>query len=192
MVWDGSPRQEDRTPHSLKFHILDAPVSERFDCGEQEQNRFLLEHAWSQQQANFSKTYLAYLAGILCGYVTLAQSEIKLAKSERPETALFSRLPATKLAQMGVDLRFRGYRIGDELIAFALITARRVARRIGGRYVILDALPHLTGYYERRGFVINDAAQLDRVEDAKRHGRALDELAISMRFDMFRPSASEL
>ena len=112
MVWEGSTKTDSRTPHKLKFHQLDGPVKDGFDCGEAEQNKFLLEDAWTQQCEGYSRTHLAYVGGMLCGYVTLVSSEIILDKKERPETTKFSRLPALKLAQMGVDKRFAGHGLG--------------------------------------------------------------------------------
>lgn len=192
VVWEGSPHSAGHTPHKLKFHALDCPVNEAFDCGAAEQNDFLHKQAWYQQREGFSRTYLAYVGGMMCGYVTLTPSEIRLSRKERPETALFSRIGAMKLAQMGVDTRFAGHGIGSELVAFALIHARRIAQRAGGRFVILDAKPHLVAFYAKCGFVVNETAQAERVAEAAKSGRKDIDIAISMRFDLFRPGASEL
>jgi len=192
MVWEGSTAAKDRTAHKLKFHALDGPFSDRFDCGAGEQNLFLTKHAWEQQREGYSRTFIAYVGGIACGYVTIAPSEIRLSRKERPETALFSRVSAIKLAQMGVDIRYAGYGIGQEIVAFALLQARRVSQRIGGRYVILDAKPALVGFYGKSGFVVNDTAQAERVAEAQKSGRTEAEIAVSMRFDLFRPGAREL
>ena len=192
--WSGKEarKPESRTPHKLKFHRLDGPVRDGFDCGDDEQNRFLLELAWPQQSDGYSRTHLAYVGGMLCGYVTLASSEIVLAKSERPETARFSRLPAVKLAQMAVDKRFAGHGLGSELVAFALVQARHISRTVGARYVILDAKPNRVSFYEGLGFVPNEKAQDDRLKEARAGGRPPEGIALSMRFDLYRPGAAEV
>ena len=98
MVWKGSPHGEYRTDHELTFRRLDGPVTERFDCGEQDQNEFLSKHAWDQQQSGFSTTYVAYVGGMMVGYISLALSEIRLPGPERLVSAFSSRFPALNIA----------------------------------------------------------------------------------------------
>lgn len=187
MVWKGSPHPEYRTHHELTFHRLDGPVTERFDCGEKEQNDFLLKHAWEQQQSGFSTTYLAHVGGILAAYISLALSEIRLPGPERLVNAFSSRFPALNIAQMGVDQRFAGHRIGEELVAFALNRARALMNEYGCRFLILDAAHGRMGYYARLGFVVNANEQERREREARKQKRPLEELSVSMRLDVRPP-----
>ena len=189
MVWKGSPHGEYRTDHELTFRRLDGPVTERFDCGEQDQNEFLSKHAWDQQQSGFSTTYVAYVGGMMVGYISLALSEIRLPGPERLVSAFSSRFPALNIAQMGVDQRFAGHRIGEELVAFALNRARTLMNDYGCRFLILDAAHGRAGYYARLGFVVNLHEQERREREAKKQKRPLEDVSVSMRLDI-RPPAT--
>ena len=56
----------------------------------------------------------------MAAYTSLAVSEIRLPGPERLVNAFSSRFPALNIAQMRVDRRFTGHRIGEELVAFGL------------------------------------------------------------------------
>lgn len=92
----------------------------------------------------------------------------------------------------GFEVSTEGHGLGKELVAFALVQARRIARRAGVRYVILDARPNRVSFYEALGFVPNEKAQAERMREAAASGRATDSLALSMRFDLQPPGAREI
>ncbi|MGH2509528.1 MAG: hypothetical protein ACRDHZ_19290, partial [Ktedonobacteraceae bacterium] len=125
------------------------------------------------------------------GYVSLTMDEIPLAKLERPENVPFSRLPALKIAQMGIHVEYAGNKLGQELVTFAILIASHVKQEVGCRYVTLDAKTDLVKWYLGQGFELNEkdneerAAQLaaTKMSDAKRQKREA-ELPVSMRFDL--------
>jgi hypothetical protein len=63
--------------------------------------------------------------------------------------------------------------------------ARVFSDRVRCRYLALDAQPDLVGWYEARGFQINKAEQRQRLESAAGK-RPLEDVAVSMRFDLLR------
>ena len=46
------------------------------------------------------------------------------------------------------------------------------------------AQPDLVGWYQEQGFVVNKVVQKQRVDAAIASGRSVDDLAVSMRFDL--------
>ncbi|MBU6455581.1 MAG: GNAT family N-acetyltransferase [Cyanobacteria bacterium REEB67] len=145
------------TEDDLEIEKLSAAPSDDFECPRQEQTEYFVKHAWADhQQQSISVTYVLRFKGQLVGYVTLTMDEIPLAKLERPEGVAFSRLPAVKLAQMGVHKDFNGNGFGPELVTFAVLTALELREKIGCRYVTLDANGDLVEWYKKQGFVLND------------------------------------
>ena len=60
-----------QTPfEDLDGHKLDGLPLFDFDCGSPEQNSFLHERAWPEQQDSLSTTYLFFRGGMLAAYVT--------------------------------------------------------------------------------------------------------------------------
>lgn len=162
---------------------LDDSVLPAFDCGRDEQNRFLHEWAWRDQDEWLSTTHLYFVRGILVAYATVAASSVVLGTREKPQPVRHKSIGALKLLQLGVDRHFQGRGLANVVIADVISLARILSRRAGCRYLTLDAKPDLTGWYETRGFRINKIEQKQRIE-AMAGERPLEELAVSMRFDL--------
>lgn len=171
-----------------QIHKLNGPVTERFDCGDPDQNNFLINLAWEHQQAGLSVTYVALIGGMLAGYVTLVMSEIELSRSERPSSVPFARIGALKVAQMAVDTKFQGQGLGKLLLDFAVLRAQHLAAgHVGCRYVILDAKPTKVKFYSSYGFVQSERAQTEKRARAKKARRDPDLESVIMLFDIRMP-----
>jgi GNAT superfamily N-acetyltransferase len=170
----------------LDFDRLGGPPPPEFDCGRDDQNAFLRQRAWVEQEALLSTTYLLMAGGNLAAFVTLCMSGISLDRREREPAIRFQEVAAVKLAQLGVDRSFQGRGLGGNLVGFAIDLARSVGVDIACRYVILDAQPDLEPWYSDLGFVRNRLQQERRILDAISHHRDPDQVAISMRYDLRR------
>lgn len=124
---------------------------------------------------------------MLAAYITLTMDALRLHKHERGKGIHYRAIGALKLAQLGVDQRFRGRGFGKFLVGYTIETARAFGQNVGCRYVTLDAQPDLVAWYERQGFVRNKLMQDERQDEAKRHGRPPERIAVSMRFDLREP-----
>ena len=98
---------------------------------------------------------------------------------------------ALKLGQMGVDLRFQREGLGRFCVDFAATLAQEIRQRVACRYVSLDSRPELVAWYTRLGFVVNKTRQAERIEDAIRHRRDPEQIAVSMRFDLRAAGSTE-
>ena len=112
------------------FRKLDGSVTDHFDCGENDQNKFLRESAWPDQKQGWSVTYLAYVKGMLAGYVALSNDALELTKRERPTDAPYGRIGAVKIVQLGVDRRFQRHGLGEMLLDFAISLCQASVRGI--------------------------------------------------------------
>jgi GNAT superfamily N-acetyltransferase len=174
------------TLEDLDARPLEEPPPADFDCGADEQNRFLQERAWRDHQKGISSTHMMYVNGIPAAYVTLMADRIKLSPKEKLKGISYELVPAVKIAQLAVARRFTGHGLGKFMIGYAVANARavRAVPGVGCRYLTLDAQPHLVGWYERMGFKRNIEEQKIRQQLAIERNRALEDLAVSMRFDL--------
>jgi GNAT superfamily N-acetyltransferase len=170
--------------NDVVVRVLREPPEAGFDCGRDEQTRFLRERAWADQQARLSVTYCYYLDEVLAAYAAVCMDAISLGKKEREPDVRYSQVGAVKLAQLGVSVPFQHRGIGRRLLADVIALARKVAKEIGCRYVTLDAQPDLVGWYESQGFDRNQFRQTERILDALMHGREPERIAVSMRYDL--------
>ncbi len=166
-------------------YLAEAPDSS-FDCRKEEQNRFFLEHSWSDQVERLSTTYVIRSLGLVAGYATVCTDALPLSRRERGPMIRFRTVSAIKLAQLGVDHRFQGRGIGSHAVGFVLGLANEIGKRVGCRYVTLDAEPALVSWYEDLGFVRNELYQEQRLQDAIAHRRDPASLPVSMRYDLRR------
>lgn len=168
----------------MEMRTLDEPPSPGFDCGAEDQNRFLYQRAWHDACHGISVTHMLYINGILAAYITLLNDRIQLGPKEKPKGVTYQFVPALKVAQLGVDHRFGGSGLGRYLLGYAVELATHFRGMIGCRYVTLDAEPHLLAWYESQGFRRNIEEQRYRQAIAAARSRRVEDLAVSMRFDL--------
>lgn len=165
---------------NLEFQRIGGSVPANFDCGRQEQNDYIHQHAYDDQKAGTSVTYLVSLHGDMVAFVTLTMDAIRLEDTERPAECRYPQLPALKLAQLGVDKNHSGQGIGQSLISFGINKAKALGKEVGCRFVTLDAKPDLVSWYEdKSGFIKNE-------KQRKKEGSP-----ISMRIDLQQDSYEE-
>lgn len=163
---------------------LEGPPEPGFDCGHHEQNAFLYERAWPDQVEMISVTYLYYLHGMFAAYATVLMDGVSLSFRERGTRIRYETIGATKLAQLAVDQRFQGRRLGEWVVAHVTMIAHRAGHVLGCRYVTVDARPGLITWYQRQAFELNKLMQERRIWFAREKNRDLDHLPTSLRLDL--------
>lgn len=168
---------------------LDGAPAPDFDCGDPGQNRYFYQHAWNDQQENVAVTYCYFVDGVLAAYATVLMDGLSLGFRERGIRIRYETVGATKLAQMGVDLRFQGRSLGAMILADVAGLSRNLAPRLGCRDVTVDARPGVESWYERFSFKPNKLMQQRRINLAVEKRRDPATLPISMRLDLWGPAS---
>lgn len=133
-----------------KNHELDG-----FDCGKEDLNRFLKQHAWNNQQANSTQTYVITDANKVVGYYSLAAGSVTHEEaSDRVKKGLARHpISVVLLARLAVDRGMHKKRLGEALLKDALIRASSAADIIGARALIVHAKDDdARAFYERYDF----------------------------------------
>jgi GNAT superfamily N-acetyltransferase len=172
----------------VEMRVLDGQPPLGFDCGAEDQNRFLVERAWRDQKRGVSVTHLLSVKGIAAAYVTLVTDRVVLGPHEKPKGVTYRFIGAIKIAQLAVDRRFAGHGVGRFLVGYVVEFSRTFRGRVGCRLLTLDAEPHLVGWYESMGFARNQEEQRSRLQFAADTGRDPDRLPVSMRLDLRDPA----
>ena len=119
-------------------------------------NQWLRRRAWTNQQANVSRTNVTCdpRTGRIIGYVSLSAGQIeraylpKSAQRNRPDP-----IPVILLGQLAVDQAHQGRGYSRSLLLFALTTAVRSSAHIGSFGVLTHPLDEtVRGFYRRFGF----------------------------------------
>ena len=141
-----------------------------FDCGRKSVNDFFHNEAQDYQDELFGKTYYFCLpdspSDIVAGF-TVANASIftkrlpnarqkKIGREVHHEKGLIN-YPSILLAQLGVDVKYKGQHLGPQIIDFVMGWFTSASNKSGCRHLIVDAYAAAIPFYLRNGFVpLND------------------------------------
>ena len=127
-----------------------------FDCGNEQLNRWLVDHALASQKADLARTYLAASGHMITGYVGLTTGSIRPEAAPRRYARGMPRypLPTILIARLAVDQRHQRQRVGSRLLAEALRLAVAASDTAAARLVVVDAIDEQAAdFYRRWGFI---------------------------------------
>lgn len=132
-----------------------------FDCGVNELNIFLKQHANQNQLKNMSKTYVAVVAVSpddhkkIYGYYTLSAGHIQgdqLPESIKSKLPKYP-IPIARIGRLAVDKDYKGQGIGGFLLHHAFTNVLNVADKMGIFAVVVDAKnDNAKAFYKNYGF----------------------------------------
>jgi len=132
-----------------------------FDCGNPTLTNWLRKFAWTNQQADSAKTYVALAEDRVVGYYALTTGSVH--KHESPERIVkgLANHPVgvILLARLAVDYTQQGMGLGKALLFDALKRTEEAADIIGVRAVLVHAIDDAARrFYEHFNF---DASPID-------------------------------
>ena len=144
-------------PDGLAIEVLSkAQDRKAFDCGEKSVNDWLQKKARQSQQKHLSATkVLADKSGTIAGFHTLAIAQVRLDQLPHKIARKLpdELLPVAILAWLGVDKNYQGQKLGDRLLADALLTCLQAAEVMPFIAVVIDCLDEKAkAFYTRRDF----------------------------------------
>lgn len=131
------------SPEALSpIHKLSAEdVTDPFDCGRDELNRFLKRFALANQAADAAQTYVTSRARRVVGYYSLAVGSVQSEDSPSRAVKGMARhpVPVMILARLAVDRSDQGSGIGNALLKDALLRTAQAADIAGIRALVVHA-----------------------------------------------------
>ena len=121
-------------------------------------NEYLRRFAWTNQQANAARTYVATRSNIVVGYYTLAFGSVEPnAASARVRKGLARHpIPVMVLARLAVDEREQRRGLGKALLKDAILRTLQAAEIAGLRALIVHAKDAAAReFYVRFGFELS-------------------------------------
>ncbi|NJM74511.1 MAG: GNAT family N-acetyltransferase [Acaryochloridaceae cyanobacterium RU_4_10] len=129
---------------------------EQFDCGEESLNRFLIQFAYSNQQANASKTYVGLADNDIIGFYTLVVGEVSYDDAPAPFSIALARhpVPLMLLARLAVSRTWQGKGVGAGLLKDAMQRTLQAADIVSIRAITTHAKNDtVRAFYEHFGFI---------------------------------------
>jgi len=149
---------------SKSFVELNKALHERvsFDCGAQEINIFLQQHALRHMKVGVSKTLVLPALEMLpnqkfpiCSFYTVAPSSIQRETLPRNYSKALPHypVPVFLIAQLGVDKKFQKQHLGKITLIKALHFLWQINHKLRAYAVVVDCLnANLEHFYEQYGF----------------------------------------
>ena len=180
---------------------------EAFDCGRESVNDFFRNEAQGYQDELFGKTYYFCLpdspSDIVAGF-TVANASIftkrlpnarqkKIGREVHHEKGLIN-YPSILLAQLGVDVKYKGLHLGPQIIDFVMQWFTSTDNKSGCRHLIVDAYdePHLLEFYQSNGLNLFFSSLEQEMEyrnwDIEKDGRLETRLMFRDMILLKRPS----
>lgn len=137
MVSDPSTELRPGTEKLLRDHDLT-----RFDCGKVALTDWLTRYAWTNQQADAAKTYVARRGNRVVGYYSLVASSVR--RSDAPERIAKGLanhpIGVILLARLAIDQSEKGHGLGKALLKDALLRTAQAAEIVGVRALLVHAI----------------------------------------------------
>lgn len=135
--------------------LSDAHQLDRFDSGNPELDRWLIEHARAAEARRTARTFVWQREDRrVFAYYSLTAH---LLQREELPGALGRggprQIPAVLLARLALDRSLHGQGLGAVLLAEALQRVIAATQTVAARFVVVDAVDeHAAGFYEHHGF----------------------------------------
>jgi len=129
-----------------------------FDCGREDQNRFLKERARRHAELNYSKTWVAVEQGNakILGYETISMGSVVFDSIDETVRKILPKypMPVLHVGQLATDRSYAGRGLGSLLLQFAAKQAIIASRTVGCHAMELIAdNQEAYDFYVRRGFI---------------------------------------
>lgn len=129
---------------------------DRFDCGRDALNRFLIRYALQNQQAGASQTYVALAGDEVAGYYTLVVGQVAYDDAPGRLKKRLARhpVPIMLLARLAIARAWQGRRLGSGLLKDAMLRTLSAADIAGIRAFAVHAKDdEAKAFYEHFDFV---------------------------------------
>ena len=130
-----------------------------FDCRDQDLNEFLKEDAFLYQKNGMAQTYVCQYANQPVGFFSLCCDAIKLSSTEKEEEFGMDKqhkdFPAVKIARLATSASHKKRRIGTIMVKYIIGMALEFSKKIGCRFITVDAYPNSVDFYMRLKFIKN-------------------------------------
>lgn len=139
---------------------------ERFDCGDDDLNDFILNESAQYREARLPVTYVIEERGTnsVAGFFSLANDRVSISDFEsKTEFNRFRKkrfinekrlksYPATKICRLGIDLSARGLSLGTFILDF-IKSYFVIDNKTGCRFITVDAYSAAVPFYLKNSFL---------------------------------------
>lgn len=127
-----------------------------FTCGVKDIDDFIHREALDFEKERLGVTYLFRHDQKLVGFATLSMADLKREKMDAEDRLELNveNYPALLIGQLAVCKKLQGQDVGTFICDFCFDRALRLSKRVGCRFMVVNAVESALGFYEKYGFVL--------------------------------------
>lgn len=137
-----------------KYHNL-----ANFDCEDEDINDFIKNDALLYQEKKIATTTIFIFNQEIIGFCSIAADSLKLKVPEKIQHEVdgkpIKEFPAIKIARVGRDKKYKGIKVGESILKWAVGHILECSDLVAVRFVTVDSYPKRVDYYESLGFIRN-------------------------------------
>lgn len=127
-----------------------------FECSDPEFEDYLRVSALYDQDAGMGRTYVFRYEGRIVGYIVLAMAHLPGAEQAHLNIDTYGTVPALLISHLATHKRYERRGIGRNMVLWAINYARKAAKNMGCRIVLVGSKPDVLEFYEKLEFVHAD------------------------------------
>ena len=158
-----------------KYHDLS-----NFDCEDEDINDFIKNDSLVYQEKKIATTIIFIYNEEIIGFFSSAADSLKLKADEEVKHDVdqkpIKEFPAVKIARVGRDKKYKGMKVGEKILKWAIGHILECSERVAVRFITVDSYPKRVSYYEGLGYVKNNHVKYSSNSQVQN---------ISMRYDLF-------
>jgi len=125
-----------------------------FVCGKKPIDDFIHNEAIDFQEQRLGVSYVFRYQGKVIGFLTLSMADLKKEKMKDTDKLKVGKenYPALQVSQLAVCKDEWGKGIGTYLCDYSCAKAYQFSKKVGCRFLVLNAKDEVIGFYEKYGF----------------------------------------
>ena len=134
-----------------------------FDCGDEDLNDFLKNHALKEQNKKLNVTHLITYKNSIVGYFSLLTDKVNVKdiKNEEIKESIIQNLknkyktiPSVKIGRLAIDKKYAKQGIGSFILEHLIITLNEISKKdIGFRLITVEGYAEAYHFYTTNNFV---------------------------------------
>ena len=132
----------------------------QFESGKESVDDYLKSNALKEQHEGITKVYVLIISKRIIGYIAIICSHYFF---KLPDQDIEMRIPGLFIGQLGIDKKYQGHNLGEQLIQYCISLAIRVIGiNVACRIIYLESLDDKMDYYKKINFEFIQQRKPDR------------------------------
>jgi len=151
-----------------------------FDCGNSDLNEFLIEDAIIQQKEMLNVTHIFIYEKRIIGFLTISMGNVNIKQLDKKYQEIYENkginyktIPTVKLGRLAIAKNYQKSGLGTFMIKWSQYCIIKFSKRIGVRFIAIDAYMNVIDFYSKNEFEITHKTKQNMDKIIEKYKKAL-------------------